>query len=781
MKNAKNINVKITFLLFAALCCFSLLSGLDYYEVIDQVKLLKGFLAYETQPPEGSAVTEADVQNRKAEIRNEINALLASTRKTYSTRNLTMVRYIYAKGTAEVKNEDLGNTLFIQMTEQQYDTVSRNTGNYHLEAVKELNYDLEWFYYNWVLKGSTTIYHEEEPEPVENIPSTEELETNPEARAEISEYHISKDNEAQEAIQSFEDADYEESLEYFETAVEATDNPQPEYLYWIGLNYLAEGIPDAALMWFQKYLDSGNQLYVAEAARYVLILTEQKNVFSQSSVNEFPVYLATPYGETHFVISPDGEQLYFSAYSELNPGQTDIFRCNKLNNEWDSPVRQNRISTDKDEALCSFSIRGNRAYLQGMYEAGKTDFDIYYSDFRNDWQPPVNIGNVNSQGQDIDPYVYSDLFMFFSSDRPGGLGGFDLYYSVYANGVWGRPVNLGPGVNTTGNETAPFLDWDGKTLFFCSDGWTGLGGKDIYKLVILASDFSSVSCVENIGVPLNTHRDDMRFYHLKNSNQAIILSNRKASRVPNMYKASLDYAPRGYYVQDTEGKKSRLADSDNVSPLTGKVPSLKEEENFFILRGRITNDKQVPLTADLNVIYDLNEIRYVKTVRSGKEGNFQITLPLSIQYELECNLNGYHKFFTQVTPRDKESERALEIVLVPLELEKTYIIPNIQFEFDSAKLVGNSFTILNEVAQTLLSNPQIRVEISGHTCNTGTDAYNMKLSRNRAESVVNYLSSRGVAADRMIYQGYGPSRPLTDNSTEELKEKNRRVEIKVIE
>lgn len=752
-------------------------------EAIEAVKKLREILAYEPGAPTGTEISAADIEQRKAEIRAEITAILQSTREPYSSDNIDVQDYIPSKGVLVVKDTKTGITRRITMSAAEGTDVTLNPGNYHLEAWRELDENFAWKYHTWTLKGDRYVYPEEpELEIINNIPDTEPLTGGPD-QTDIKVYQIARDEPAQEAIEAFESRDFSASLDYFEAAVEQDEEAEPEYYYWIALNYIAlgEDYRPTALRWLKRYLDSGNATYAEEAARQYLILSGQDMIFTYSRVQRFPARLATPNGERHFVVSPDLEWLYFSAYSKSNPDQLDIWRSRRINNEWDNPSPVSELNTARDEALCSFSNGGALAWLMGKYDAGKSDYDIHTSVWGlGGWQYPQPAETLSSPGQDIDPWVWDDKLIFFSSNRGGGAGGFDLYYSRWQNGAWSAPANLAA-LNTAYNETAPFLDWDGRTLYYCSDAPSGLGGSDIYSVVILDPGLTSWSLPTNLGTPVNSYFNEYRYYHRYNSNEAMIISDRGESAVPNMYYSYFELPQRGgYYLRGANGQPVWTWHTDEISPLTGTKPVYRIKLPDLALFGKVADTKGKPIATGFTVFWIEGGSDRRTIVRSKADGTYSVTLPRADYYTLECGLDGYHRYMDVITPFADEYEKEHDLILSPLEIDKPIVLDNIYFVFDSHEILERSEPSLYNTYLTLLDNPGIKVEIAGHTSNEGSDKYNLKLSKERAQAVVDFLVKQKIDPTRLKAVGYGENKPLNDNSTEEKREVNRRVEFTVI-
>ena len=773
--------LKTYFLLAILILLIGCLAGASVNEICFKVRQLREFLNY-SPDLDGQALSTADsiiIQNRKAEIQEEINALLASSRESYTVSDITVLGYLEDRGVLSIENREFKRNMKIRMSQEQAEVVTSHPNNFYLEALRELDQNLNWVYYNWTLKGYNTIYYEEEEE-VYDIPEVESVSINPEIMVDIS-YQLYEQNQAAKtALESYRDGDYRASLNQFLAEVRNGDVPATHY-FWIAMNYLELGEISNAKYYFEQYLQTFDQNYVMTARHYLDLIAEQENIFRRVQVNENPVYLTSDEGESHFIVSPDGNYLYFSSSRPADFAESNIWRAERLNNSWAYPELVETLCSDSDEALCSFSSNGIFAYLMGKYEQSRQDFDIYTSQNKNGWSSPTRLTTVNSDHQEIDPYVYQDRLMLFSSNRPGGFGGYDIYLSIYIDGSWQRPFNLGANVNTPGDEIAPFLDWDGKTIFFSSNGYRGFGGYDIYKAVVLDGEAKTWSQAENVGAPVNSAYNDKAFYHLHNSNEAILLSDRARDGVLGIQPLSLEYAPRSYYIKDSEGQVKRVQDTDNTSPLSGLLTPVVEEEEYIEIWGTVLNDKNFPVQAELRFSYNREGVHYVALARPDEQGNYSIYLPVSNEYGLDTNPSGYSMFATRIKPPSQASRFRQDLRLEPLDLNKVFVFSNIHFDYDSAVLKAESYPILNEIALTLLNNPSIRVEISGHTCeNQGGEKYNTTLSENRAASVVNYLKGKGVKADRMIAVGYGLSRPLNNNLSEEDKALNRRVEVKII-
>lgn len=583
------------------------------------------------------------------------------------------------------------------------------------------------------------------------------------------------DSTLQKAILDYEKGDYQTSLEALEIAANSSQDIDPAHYWYLALNLLSLGANyrDTAILWVTKYLESGDDTYRDEADRCLSILENQNKIFAQSSIEILPERLASPFGERNFVVSPDGQWLYFSAMTSDNQQQADIYRAPRINSQWGIPAKVAELSTPEEETLCSFSMDGNKAWLAGKYTPGKADFDIYASDQGvSQWQAPSPVAALNSSSQDLDPWVHEDRLIFFSSNRAGGYGGYDLYISRFRNGAWSSPINLGAAVNTAYDETAPFMDWPGKNLFYSSNAPVGLGGADIYRVAVLNGETMEVSQPQNLGVPLNSRHNDLRYIKLKNSTESLVISDRGKQRKPNMYLAYSEYPEQeGYYTQKTDGSLQW----NWIAQTTQGSQTLEIE-----LKGKVSGLSTINASTKIEISYVKDGEQHRNWTVADPNGQYKATLPVSNQYTIELSVPGYYRHFYVLNASAGETVLRHDIIMSKLETQVSVILNNIFFAYDSDEILPSSIPSLDNAVNTLLDNPLIKVEISGHTSTEGADDYNLELSRKRAKSVVEYLIRRGISTERLSWKGYGETKPLNDNSTDEMKQKNRRVEFKVL-
>jgi outer membrane protein OmpA-like peptidoglycan-associated protein len=340
--------------------------------------------------------------------------------------------------------------------------------------------------------------------------------------------------------------------------------------------------------------------------------------------------------------------------------------------------------------------------------------------------------------------------LFFASNRPGGQGGKDIWYSVLdADSKWKQPVNLGKNINTEGDEMSPFIYFDGRTLYFSSDGHTGMGGFDIYTTK-MNSD-SSWTEPENLGYPVNTYNDETGLAVEASGRRAYFSSVRDDINGKDIFLFDLDEsirpAPVSYF-------KGRVMDSETGGAIKAGYELISLTEKKVIARGI-----------------------------AGGSGDFIVCLPSGFNYGINVSGDGY-LFYSEnflLEGRHSAAEPYVkDILLTKIKAGEKIQLTNVFYATDSWQIEEESFNELNNLATLLNENEDVAMEIGGHTDSTGSDGHNMILSEKRALSVVDYLVSKGVSPDRLSYKGYGDTQPLTDGNTGEGRRLNRRTEAKVI-
>ena len=380
--------------------------------------------------------------------------------------------------------------------------------------------------------------------------------------------------------------------------------------------------------------------------------------------------------------------------------------------------------------------------------------DIYYS-FRTPqgWSEARNIGPpINSPAWESQPSLSPDQRdLYFVSNRSGGKGGSDIYVShLQADGRWGPPVNLGDSVNTSGDESSPFIHADNRSLYFASNGRVGVGGEDLYFARKKLD--GSWGEARNMGYPINTIDHDGSIFVDAGGQTAYLASDRKDSRGKlDLYKFTL-------------------------------YPAARPVMTLYV-HGRVFNQKtHQPVQAAI-VLTDLKTGTPLTTLSSDPRGIYLITLPVGRAYAFQVRKPGflfYSAHFALQADSVKWRPYAIDIPLQPLETGASVVLHNIFFDFDQYTLRPESDGELNSLLQLLRQNPQLSIRINGYTDSVGTAAHNQQLSQQRAQAVVDYLLDKGIAPERLQAKGFGATHPVADNATAQGRAQNRRTEVEII-
>ena len=462
-------------------------------------------------------------------------------------------------------------------------------------------------------------------------------------------------------------------------------------------------------------------------------------------------------------ITADGQTMMFTREPNLanNPGftgvvQEDFYISYFRDNSWQKSFNAGApLNTRQNEGAQTISSNGSYMYFTACDRpVGFGSCDIYFSAFNNGkWSEPSNLGPpVNTKYWESQPSISADgKTLFFSSSRPGGFGGKDLWLSrLNEKNLWTEPVNLGSVINTDGDEMSPFIHFDGKTLYFASDGRIGMGGFDLY--VTRLKDDSTWTEPKNLGYPINTCNDEMGLVIESGGQKAYFSSIRDKSQGKDIFCFNLYESAR----------------PNPVSYMKGKV---FDKETGKLLKA---NYELVNLSTGKVLVKNVTD----------ETGNFLVCLPSGYNYGINVSKPGY-LFYSEnfmFEGLHTVSEPYIKkIILNPTKIGEKMQLSNVFYEIDSWQLKKESISELNNLATLMSDNKNLIMEIGGYTDSTGSMQYNMSLSEKRALSVVNYLINKGISGDRLKYKGYGNTSPLGDNVTKEGRKLNRRTEAKIIE
>lgn len=476
----------------------------------------------------------------------------------------------------------------------------------------------------------------------------------------------------------------------------------------------------------------------------------------------------TAEGEYGPSIRADGQVLIFTRRGKFptngmcptgNGGQTEeMFISQKNGDNWGKAINMGPpLNTPCNEGAQSISADGQYMFFAaaGREINGRIfqTLDLYWTRRKgNNWEVPANMGGVvNTGARETQPCISSDgKTLYFVSTRAGGYGGSDIYSSTLGNdGVWGKPVNMGPNINTPGEEFSPFIHPDDQTLYFASDYWPGLGNFDLfYSRKDAKGQFGKPV---NMGSPLNTPDDE---YSLV---------------------VSAD-GQTGYFASTT------IKGYGDYDLYAFEMPPAARPVKVSYMKGIVSDAKDKKF---LEASFELIDLKTGQTVVKSQSdrvtGDFLVCIPANRDYALNVSKDGYlfHSENFSLTESSSNEPFTKNVELTPIAVGVPVVLRNVFFETGSAALKNESRVELDKLVDMLRKNPNMKIEVSGHTDNVGSKESNLKLSDNRAASVKDYLVKAGIQADRITTKGFGDTKPVDDNGTDKGRANNRRTEFKV--
>ena len=448
----------------------------------------------------------------------------------------------------------------------------------------------------------------------------------------------------------------------------------------------------------------------------------------------------------------DGKKLIFT---RRIAGDEDFYECTLINNKWSkAKPLGGRINTNLNEGAQNISQDGEWIVFTGCnYPEGVGSCDLYISyKTKNGWSQTENLGPiVNTDLWESAPSLSPDKRdLYFSSNQTGTYGGKDIWVThKNTSGQWGKPKNLGPVINTAGDEGCSFMYADNQTLFFNSDGHPGYGKTDLFFSKKLTD--STWSVPENLGYPINTIDEE------------------------------------GSLIVAADGKTAYFASDGNDTRGGLDLYSFQLREDLqppkiLWVKGKVFDSKTkngLPSSVELT---DINSRRLISKIQTDEEGNYLITLPVGKEYAFNVKRKGYLFFSENYNlSNNTDSIYIADIALQPIEPGSAIILKNIFFDSKETVLKPASIVELDQVVQMMADNPKLKILISGFTDNVGKPQDNLVLSKGRSLSVVNYLlASKQIARERLQFKGLGAAKPIADNGTEKGKATNRRTELSVL-
>ena len=548
--------------------------------------------------------------------------------------------------------------------------------------------------------------------------------------------------------------------------------PLAQYYHAEALRALAKY--EQAEQEFRSFLDSYTtpDSYHENAERELLSLQYIQEQLKKKDLKYYTVTKALPElntaGANYAPVWVNDTSLLFTSTRPLDTSAAKKEYTNRLyqavfNDDNLQGVRMAALEQSKNvhQGVSTVTPDGNMLFLTRWSVTGNKKTSSLYVSTRNadGWNDPARLSDlINTPGANTQqPFVMPDgKYLLYASDRAGGQGGFDIWYSELNDGQAGTPVNMGPTINTSFDEQAPFYHSASGSLVYSTNGRIGMGGYDLFQS---KGEIGNWAEPVNFGYPVNSMKDDLYFTSrgtAKNILENVLLS------------------------------------SDRDASCCLELFYLKRIRPLRQLSGRVVScDAAKPLTTATIVIRDPASNKVIHQQATGADGTYSFALEDYLPVQLQASADGFISGSLQGTvPGDKEADSFLYPPLCllpePPKVNETFVVNNIYYDFDKATLRPESYPALDEIVRMMTVYPDLVIELSAHTDTKGSESYNLKLSGERAKNIVAYLTDKGIDPARLHSKGYGEERPVAPNKNDdgsdnpEGREKNRRTEFKVI-
>jgi len=557
------------------------------------------------------------------------------------------------------------------------------------------------------------------------------------------------------------------AIEIYEKGLGMTNDLRLQKLFWYDLGelYLLTGSYEKAMKVLSSFVNNESQNKARIDRATVLFRSAEfalKNQSVKSEYNQRPLSDTVNEFEMQYfpVLTADQTQLIFTRRPGNGPNDYEDLVVSRKNERgrWTTPVSISKnINTRLNEGTCTISADGRKLIFTSCTgRDGVGSCDLYESrKIGEDWMVPQNLGrNVNTVDWESQPSLSADgRTLYFVSDRRSGLGRRDIWISTLGDdGKWTKAVNAGKKVNSQYDEMSPFIHANNQTLFFPSNGLPGFGGYDIY---FVERDSSSWTTPKNFGAPLNDHEDQYSLFITADGKKGYYSHEETMANGLSWSKIFEIDIPEGNQMKYRSNYvKGVVRDKDDHHPLSAKIELINIDKNAtesLVESDSITGEYLMVLTQGADYALYINKTAYL--------------------------FKSYNFNYSEV--------RDFQPIIANIDLEKAKegsvaILNNIFFDVDKYDLQSRSTPELQKIMRFLNANPTIRVQISGHTDNSGAADYNRQLSEKRALSVYDYLVKAGIDKKRLTTKGFGPDKPVASNDTEEGRRQNRRIEIRIV-
>jgi len=512
--------------------------------------------------------------------------------------------------------------------------------------------------------------------------------------------------------------------------------------------------------------------------KYLVILLVVFNTISYAQTVDSFSNVNSPFDEQNPVVSPDGKTLYLTIAKhpqnvggKKDPG--DIWISVKEGDVWSVPLHGGSILNNSSfNAVAGVSKDGNELYLLSHYKANgsspSTQGISVSKRTKIGWSVPQNISipYFMNRSETLDGFWQEGQSTFlFSAESRNTLGAEDLYVSFYRDGKWNELISLGNVINTPFQEMSPSLNADGTKLYFASNGRkNGLGSFDIYVSNRLDDSWTSWSEPVSIGRQINSEGRELFYREFPTLAFSLYTTTRNSDGFGDIR-----------MLRDSVNNPVEETKKPVVEP--ARIVPVAIASNLVNISGRVTSSKTGEgISARLTFRSDSTSI-----TSANKEGAYSIGLKPSKVYAIEVDGVGFVNLSEKIDLQSMDL-RSMEMnfKLQPIEVGAVVNLKSVLFELGTTNLVSESYSELNVVVDFLKNNPRVEIALEGHTDNRGDVKKNEILSQQRVDKIKSYLVTKGISAKRISGKGFGGSKPIATNNTEEARKLNRRVEFRIV-
>ncbi|MDC0249730.1 OmpA family protein [Flavobacteriales bacterium] len=591
----------------------------------------------------------------------------------------------------------------------------------------------------------------------------------------------------------------EKAYDYLVKARELNLDLPSDFFFYYGMSLQLNGDYTGAIEQFEEFKATAKSkiydLYKVLTKKYIKECQEANEILAiEHRVWIDNLSINTEYDEWSPCLSADGELLIFTSNqpnenqpNEFSMYDQDIYQANLLGRNFNSFSPVSELNTENDDVSGGLAYDGQRLLI---FKNEEDNTDVYESILNGkSWGEPTRKmgeklrGGNTEKNETFASFDPPDIKVYYITDG-GYSGNKNIYFSGVMNrerNLWGKGQSAGHELNTKFQEGSVYIHPDGRTMYFSSQGHNTLGGYDIF--VSYVDDLGHWGKPINLGSPINTPYDDLFYSATASGRYAYIASNRAGGE------GGLDIYKVTYWGSDkpmTSDVQDQLIASiaKPVSDNTIAEPIVVEEKSLTVFKGKVIDAvTKDPIEASIEIILNETGKVYTSFHSNSATGKFLLSLPAGANYGISVTADGYlfHSENFDLPKGDGFNMVNNDIALKNIKVGSNITLKNVFFNTGKWEVKSDSYPELDRLVRLLSDIPSLKIEISGHTDNIGSESFNEILSQKRADAVVSFLVGKGVEKNRLSAKGYGQSSPVDSNYTPEGRALNRRTEFEIIE